>query len=224
MSGVSSNEPGALILKGRKILLEYLLYIQIKMDTKLIDEDEIQAILDTWYGLEGIQIARHELTPQKPIIESELIFNVNTKLTKTTQPVFFVRTDITKGESDLFRFIKERVRATNEYFHFFPTYFEYERLQLVWNQVTFVVCQEGITNWEQARDHIFTFLNWSAALSNDTGLDYTEDEQMDAIFYTLLTCFKKFGEVVKKEKLYYVRPMKEIPMESSSDGQLRLII
>lgn len=55
--------PGGLTVEGRRMLLEYLLFTQQKMNTNLISEEEIEAVLQAWYETDGIRVYRDELEP-----------------------------------------------------------------------------------------------------------------------------------------------------------------
>ena len=65
---------GGLTVEGRRMLLEYLLYIQQEMNTSLISEEEIEAVLQGWYDTDGIRVYRDELEPIHHACLGELVF------------------------------------------------------------------------------------------------------------------------------------------------------
>ncbi|HHB3508943.1 TPA: phosphoadenosine phosphosulfate reductase, partial [Bacillus cereus] len=66
--------PGGLTVEGRRMLLEYLLFTQQKMNTSLISEEEIEAVLQAWYETDGIRVYRDELEPIHHAYLGELVF------------------------------------------------------------------------------------------------------------------------------------------------------
>ncbi|QWI47017.1 phosphoadenosine phosphosulfate reductase family protein [Bacillus mycoides] len=145
--------PGGLTVEGRRMLLEYLLFTQQEMNTTLISEEEIEAILQAWYDTDGIRVYRDELEPIHHVLLGELVFKpdctINEEKTTSPFPVFFVEIAIHLGKQDLFRWIKERQRITQQSFFFFPSNYSNEAAKLTWNKLTFVVSRADIT---EARD------------------------------------------------------------------------
>ena len=66
--------PGGLTVEGRRMLLEYLLFTQQEMNTSLISEEEIEAVLQAWYETDGIRVYRDELVPVHHAYLGELVF------------------------------------------------------------------------------------------------------------------------------------------------------
>ncbi|WP_038357421.1 hypothetical protein, partial [Bacillus anthracis] len=146
--------PGGLTVKGRRMLLEYLLFTQQEMNTILISEEEIEAILQAWYETDGIRVYRDELEPVYHAYLGELVFKpdctINEEKTTSPFPVFFVEIDIHLGKQELFRWIKERQRITHRSFFFFPSNYSNEVAKLTWNKLTFVVSRVDVTEARNA--------------------------------------------------------------------------
>lgn len=145
--------PGGLTVEGRRMLLEYLLYIQQEMNTSLISEEEIEAVLQGWYDTDGIRVYRDELEPIHHACLGELVFKpdctINEEKTTSPFPVFFVEIDVHLGKQEIFRWMKERQKVTQQSFFFFPSNYSNDSTKLTWNKLTFVVSRFDIT---EARD------------------------------------------------------------------------
>ncbi|MFK4321980.1 hypothetical protein ABH946_004731 [Bacillus sp. RC145] len=133
---------------------------QQEMNTSLISEEEIEAVLQAWYETDGIRVYRDELEPIHHACLGELVFKpactINEEKTTSPFPVFFVEIDIHLGKQDLFRCIKERQRITQQSFFFFPSNYSNEAVKLTWNKLTFVVSRADITD---ARERFTDQLN-----------------------------------------------------------------
>ncbi|TCJ78407.1 UNVERIFIED_ORG: HEPN domain-containing protein [Bacillus cereus] len=94
--------PGGLTIEGRRMLLEYLFFTQQEMNTSLISEEEIEAVLQTWYETDGIRVYRDELEPIHHAYLGELVFKpdctINEEKTTSPFPVFFVGIDVHLGK------------------------------------------------------------------------------------------------------------------------------
>uniref|UniRef100_UPI00266FF47C hypothetical protein n=1 Tax=Acinetobacter baumannii TaxID=470 RepID=UPI00266FF47C len=77
--------PGGLTVKGRRMLLEYLLFTQQEMNTILISEEEIEAILQAWYETDGIRVYRDELEPVYHAYLGELVFKPDCTIMRKKQ-------------------------------------------------------------------------------------------------------------------------------------------
>lgn len=156
--------PGAMTFEGRKVLLEYLLYIQQQTGYTLISEEEIQSILDCWKELEGIVVEREDLIPQTFDYDGELIYlptkRINDRLTKTPNPIFYVDIDMNMGEGELYTFLKERQRETQKSLFFFPKSRDFSDEEVVWNQVSFVVCRNSVQTQLEAYELVYRWLGW----------------------------------------------------------------
>ncbi|GAB6463071.1 hypothetical protein bcgnr5390_65280 [Bacillus luti] len=145
--------PGGLTVEGRRMLLEYLLFTQQKMNTSLISEEEIEAVLQAWYETDGIRVYRDELEPIHHAYLGELVFKpdctINEEKTTSPFPVFFVEIDVHLGKQEIFRWMKERQKVTQQSFFFFPSNYSNDSAKLTWNKLTFVVSRFDIT---EARD------------------------------------------------------------------------
>ncbi|WP_066412813.1 hypothetical protein [Sutcliffiella cohnii] len=214
--------PGAMTVEGRRILLEYLLFIQERTNYQLIHEFEIKAILDCWKELDGIEIKRGELIPQEFPYDGELIFlpnkTVNKKLTKNPNPVFYVKIDMNMEEGELYEFLKQRQQMTKQSFFFFPASIDFKDNMLVYNQVTFVIAKEGIRESIDAYTEIFKWLGWQYG-------SFTEKTKKAAINHLMLSAIGD-GLISKqkrkeKEELRLI-PKVEIPLVESDSGQFTL--
>jgi len=162
--------PGAITVEGRKILLEYLLYIQEKTGYTLIEEDEIQAILECWMD-DGITVERTQIQPQPPDYDGPLVFRpdgkINTKETQTPYPMFKVTIEFKLEESELIAFLKERQIVTGKNLFYFPDYHEFEDPGIVYNKATFIVCQKDITTQSEANLYVYDWLGWGEVFPHD---------------------------------------------------------
>lgn len=216
--------PGGMTVQGRRILLEYLLFIQEQTGYQLIHEYEIEAILNCWKETDGIVVARNELVPTEFSYDGELIFlpdkKVNKKLTQNPNPVFYVNIDLKMEEGELYEFLKERQQVTGKSYFFFPNTFDIKEKTLVWNQVSFVVCSEGITTSLQAHEDVFEWLGWVYG-------SFTEKTHKAAINHLMLSAI---GEGVlnklkeDKKKALSMIPKVEIPLVEQDNGQFSLAI
>lgn len=196
--------PGGLTVEGRRILLEYLLYTQQQMNTSLISEEEIEAVLQGWYDTDGIRVYRDELEPIHHACLGELVFKpdctINEEKTTSPFPVFFVETDIHLGKQDLFRWINERQRITQRSFFFFPSNYSSDSAKLTWNKLTFVVSRMDITN---ARDAERVARTW---LGMDMYHGKTEKQQKQLLIQLLIQAMQDKPLFEKEEsstKLLY---------------------
>ncbi|NRD80858.1 phosphoadenosine phosphosulfate reductase family protein [Bacillus sp. BRMEA1] len=216
--------PGAMTVEGRRILLQYLLFIQEQTGYKLITEYEILAILDCWKETDGIIVSRNELVPTEFSYDGELIFlpnkKVNRKLTKNPNPIFYVNIDLKMDEGELYEFLKERQQSTGKSYFFFPNTFEIKEHTLVWNQVSFVVCSKGIETSIQAHEAVFEWLGWVYG-------SFTEKTHKAALNHLLLSALGE-GVVNKlkeeKKKALSMLPKVEVPLLEQENGQFSLAI
>lgn len=216
--------PGGMTVQGRRILLEYLLFIQEQTGYQLIHEWEIEAILDCWKDTDGIVVARNELLHTEFSYDGELIFlpdkKVNKKLTQNPNPVFYVNIDLKMEEGELYEFLKERQQATGKSYFFFPNTFDIKEHTLVWNQVSFVVCSEGIITSLQAHEAVFEWLGWVYG-------SFTEKTHKAAINHLMLSAIGE-GLLNKlkedKKKALSMIPKVEIPLVEQDNGQFSLAI
>ncbi|PGT83248.1 hypothetical protein COD11_13005 [Bacillus sp. AFS040349] len=216
--------PGALTVEGRRILLEYLLFIQEKTGYELIKDYEIDAILECWKDTDGISVNRQELKPTEFSYDGEVIFlpnkRINKKLTKNPNSVFYVDIDLKMEEGELFEFFKERQQATGKSYFFFPKTFEVKEKTMVWNQVSIVVCREGIEDSQQAHEAVYEWLGWVYGSFNEKTREAALKHLMlSAIGEGLLS---KIEEDKKKAKSAV--PKVEIPLVEHDNGQFSLAI
>lgn len=160
-------DPGGFTIEARKILLEYLLYIQDKSQEILIEEEEVEAILQAWIDTDGYEVKREDLRNQ-PFnydgpIECDPQGNVRMKKKEKDgnhYPLFYVDIELNKGEDDLIVFLKNRTSITGRSIFCFPSYEEYEKEGVVWNKATFIVCNEDVKTAEQASIYVWRWLGW----------------------------------------------------------------
>lgn len=206
--------PGAMTVMGRRILLEYLLYIQLQTGYTLIREHEIDAILHFWYEVDGISVSREELSPAPFDYDGELIFlpnkEINEKLTRNPNPVFYITVDLNMEEATLFEFLKGRQQVTGKSYFFFPASFEINQYKVVWNQSTFVVCGRGITTNIEASEEVYKWLGWSYG-------SFTEKTKKVAINYLILSALRD-GWTSSQEEEKKTFP---IPDDSNLFGQTK---
>lgn len=157
--------PGALSIEGRKILLEYLLYIQEQSGYTLIEEDEIKAILDSWIETDGVQVTRQEISPKKYTYDGEVVvlpdMTLNKAKTKNSNPIFYVEVDFNLGEGKLYQLLKERQQVTHKNYFCFPSSYDNVDYQIVWNKAKFIVCSKDIQTSNHAHEEIFRWLGWN---------------------------------------------------------------
>jgi DNA sulfur modification protein DndC len=213
--------PGGMTFEGRKILLEYLLFIQERDGHSLISEDEIQAILDAWEDTEGIRITRSEIQPGDFHYDGQLVFlpnkRVNKKETKNTNKVFYVTVELNKEENELYRFFKNRQKHNRTSIFFFPDCQEFKDKKLVWNKATFVVCKEGITTQLDAAEYVYKWLGWAYG-------SFTEETNAAAINFLILSALSEGFREQNKKLNHADETVAHFPVINSEDGQLAFAI
>jgi DNA sulfur modification protein DndC len=204
-------EPGGLTQEGRRLLLEYLLYIQEETGFSLIAEEEIQAILEAWEELDGIQVARHDLIPRPFAYDGPLVFRkdktVNEKETRTPNPIFYVTIDLGMEEQTLYAHLRERQRVMQKSLFFFPQAQDFEEERVVWNSATFVVCHPDIETQAEANAYVYRWLGWEYGM-------FTEQTKRYAINYLILSALRE-GVTT--------RP-KPLSLLESKEGQLEFVL
>lgn len=215
-----SYSPGGMTLEGRRILLEYLLYIQKRDEQNLIEESEVQAILDAWEDTDGVSISRSELMPRDFQYDGALVFlpnkSVNRKETKNPNKVFYITVELNKEEDELYAFIKNRQHINQSNFFFFPASQEFKEYKVVWNKVNFVICKEGIDSKMAAAELIYRWLGWEYGA-------FTEETKQAAINHLILSALSE-GFSKKNKKLSNEVVIEPLPLSHNSDGQLSFAI
>ncbi|PEW74094.1 hypothetical protein CN424_21415 [Bacillus cereus] len=180
--------PGGLTIEGRRMLLEYLLFTQQEMNTSLISEEEIEAVLQAWYETDGIRVYRDELEPIHHAYLGELVFKpdctINEEKTTSPFPVFFVEIDVHLGKQEIFRWMKERQKVTQQSFFFFPSIYSNDSAKLTWNKLTFVISRFDIT---EARDAERIVRQW---LGMDMYHGKKEDQHKQMLIQLLIQSIK----------------------------------
>lgn len=215
-------DPGGFTVEARKILLEYLLYVQEKVGELLIEEEEILAILQAWKNTDDISIERDELVPKPFKFDGTIAFDSEGKMKKTNNPnsIFFIKVDMNMVEDDLVLFLKERQRITKQSLFCFPGFQEFKNEKLVWNTATFVVCREEIQTEQAAKELVWDWL-WSKKPSENSMKFALRFLIANAIGVTLT---KKYEVIEERESS--IRTVKEvannIPLYETEAGQLSL--
>lgn len=217
-----SYAPGGMTLEGRRLLLEHLLFIQERDGHSLISEEEIIAVLRAWEETEGIRIDRTDILPKAMKYDGELVFLpnkiVNKKATKNSNEVFFITIELNKEEKELYTFLKNRQRVNHTSLFFFPDCIEFKDMKLVWNSVTFVVCQKGITTKSDATELVHQWLGWRYG-------SFTEEAQKAAINYLILSALSEgLTERNQKLKNSAIANLAPLPVTDNGAGQLAFAI
>ncbi|PEW49331.1 hypothetical protein COL27_03485 [Bacillus sp. AFS075960] len=185
--------PGGLTIEGRRMLLEYLLFTQQEMNTSLISEEEIEAVLQAWYETDGIRVYRDKLEPIHHAYLGELVFKpdctINEEKTTSPFPVFFVGIDVHLGKQEIFRWMKERQKVTQQSFFFSPSNYSNDSAKLTWNKLTFVISRFDIT---EGRDAERIVRQW---LGMDMYHGKKEDQHKQMLIQLLI-------QSIKNEPLY----------------------
>lgn len=199
----TSYEPGAFTVTARRILLEYLLYIQEMTQEKLIGEDEVLAILGAWEE-EGFFVSRDELVPQVFLYDGPVEFSkdrqLNTKATRNPNPVFQIPIYLKMGESELIEFLKEREIMTGEFIHYFPDFEEHDEAKIVYNKATFIVCNEYVSTEAEALEYVTNYFLGqgfgSEKTSNDRSIKATAN-------FLLIAAIREAMEYRKEQQKFF---------------------
>lgn len=185
--------PGGFTVEARKILLEYLLYVQQQIQEELISEEEIMAILAAWKDTDGVIVMRDELKPIHYGSLGSLVFlpdcTINQKETTTSLPVFYVDINIRLPKKEVFRWVKKRQRETGKSYFFFPANYANDKTNLTWNTLRFVVCELGVYKQKDAERVIQAWLG-------SYPKHYLSDETMQKIITSV------FVRALKKEAIF----------------------
>jgi DNA sulfur modification protein DndC len=213
--------PGGMTFEGRKILLEYLLFIQERDGLSLITEEEIQSILDAWEDTEGIIISRSEIKPRDFRYDGQLVFlpdkTINKKETKNSNKVFYVTIELNMEESELYRFFKNRQKVNQKSIFFFPDCQEFKDKNLVGNKATFVVCKEGISTQEAAAEYIYKWLGWEYG-------SFTKETKAAAINFLIMSALSSAYSKKNKNLLNANTRIEPVSVVQIENGQLAFAI
>jgi len=181
-------EPGGMTLEERRLLPEYLLYIQETTQFSLIGEEEIEAILQAWRELDGVEVMRDELIPRPFHYDGPLVFrkdmSVNREKTRTKNPVFFVTIDLGMEEQALYAYMRGRQQVTKRSLFFFPKAQVFENERVVWNSATFVVCGDDVRTKTDAYALVYHWLGWEYG-------SFTEQTKRNAINSLILSALRE---------------------------------
>lgn len=183
-------DPGGFTVEARKILLEYLLYIQVKVGEPLIQEEEVKSIVAAWQQTDEIIIQYEDLKPKEFQFDGTISYDAegNIKKTDNPYPVFYIDVEMNMSDDELIQYLKDRQRQTGRSLFCFPSYQEFENEKLVWNKATFVVCYTNIETEEKARELVWSWLGWTE--------ESTEETQNVSIRYLFTSAL---GEALEKK-------------------------
>ena len=160
-AGKTHYEPGGFTFELRLMLLQKLLYAQEKVGYTLIEQEELNAILNTWKE-EGYHFTEEDIRPVNHQYDGPVVLkpdgSINKKETKNPNPIFFVSYEFKLGETELIDYFKERQRITGRSFYCFFDNKDFEKNRVTFNYLKFVVCQEGINTQQEADELIFKWL------------------------------------------------------------------
>lgn len=139
---------GSLTFDCRKLLLEHLLYLEQITGLKLIEHEEIQAIIDVWRE-EGYNI--HRVQPKEFIYDGAVVFdnkfNENMKETNNPNPQFWITREFSMGRDEVIEYITKRQKVTGKSYYYNLSHQDFgEEESFVYNTAVFLVCQAGITS------------------------------------------------------------------------------
>lgn len=216
-------DPGGFTVEARRILLEFLLYIQEQMNEPLIEEEEIQAILAAWENTDGIIVKREELVPQPFKFDGTISFDAKGKMKKTDNPnpIFFIKVEMNMSEDELILYLKERQQITSQSLFCFPSYQEFDNEKLVWNTASFVVCRDDIQSKEEARDIVYDWLGWTdkqTETSRNISLRFMFANAIGETLTKRNVAELKAEQSIQSEKIFNI----EIPLSESKNGQLTI--
>lgn len=218
-------DPGGFTVEARKILLEYLLYVQEKVGEQLIEEEEVKAIVEAWELTDGISFNYKDLKPKEFQYDGTISFDPEGKLKKTDNPypLFFIEVDMNMSEDELIYYLKERQRKTKYSLFCFPSYQEYKNEKLVWNKATFVVCRSNIQTEEQATELVWKWLGWKWQGSADNSTEETENIFFRYLFTSSIgEALNKKYKRLEKQKVKQVH-YEPIELTEEENGQLALL-
>ncbi len=213
--------PGGMTVEARRILTEYLMYIQQETGMLLLTQEDLAMITDCWRDTDGVDIWVEDLIPTKPSYDGEVIFlpnkRINRKETQNRAPVHYVTIDLKLGAAELHQFMKDRRQATGKSIFFFPSARDFSSEQLVWNNATFVVCSEHITSSMEAHEYVCKWLGWSYQ-------QFTDQTKEMAIRHLILSALGEGIEQQHKRQLAQQNPVENIVVVEQDGGQFSLVI
>lgn len=154
-------EPGGFTFELRLKLLQKLLFTQEKVGYKLIENEELNAVLNTWED-EGYLFSMEDIKPINHQYDGQVVLkkdgSINKKETKNENEIFFVTYQFKMGEKEMIDYVKERQKITGKSFYCFFGHKEYEEERLVYNSLKVVVCKDGINTQREANQRVFEWL------------------------------------------------------------------
>ncbi|WP_026801306.1 phosphoadenosine phosphosulfate reductase family protein [Pontibacillus halophilus] len=157
--------PGAMTIEARKRMLEYLLWIEEMTGMKLIEDDELQAIYNTWKE-DGYDIGPADIKPVRHVHREKLILkkdgSINDYMTTVTSfPIFYVNIQTKMNISEMVTYIHDKSRETGMHYPYLQQALDYEEHSLVYNEYIFIVCTSHATTQEEAEQLIYSWLDWT---------------------------------------------------------------
>lgn len=156
--------PGAMTIEARKRMLEYLLWVQERTGYCLIEEDELQAIYETWKE-DGYLVTEADITPAPYSHKEKLVMRkdgtINEYVSNVTSfPIFYVKVQTHMDHHETIGYIRDKARATGQYFPCLQQTLDYEEENLAFTELIFVVCSPFASTHQEAKHSVFSWLDW----------------------------------------------------------------
>lgn len=155
--------PGALTIEARKRLLSYLLWTQQQVKRTLIEQDEINAILQTWEE-DGYHVHPEDITPNRYRHVERLVLRkdgtINEKQTTVKSfPIYYVKIQTAMSESVFVTYIQNKVKETGDFIPYLSRALDEEDYLTV-NEYIFIVCTPFASSEREAEHYVLSWLGW----------------------------------------------------------------
>lgn len=162
--------PGGFTIEARKRMLEYLLWTQNKIGEELIEDEELQAIYQTWKE-DGYNIDPKDVIPNRYKHDEKLILlpdgSVNEKeSTVKSFPLFYVKVQTQYNDSEFVTYVQNKVKETNKSIHYFSKSMDSQKHQMAFNEYMFIVCSPFANNQQQAEHYVYSWLDWTDSFNS----------------------------------------------------------
>jgi DNA sulfur modification protein DndC len=198
--------PGGLTVEARRLLLEYLLYIQEQIGTCLIDEEEVQAIIEQWADTDGYIVQRNDLVPlpfysyDGPLVY-KMDKQVNQAETMCKSEVFEIEWGFPMEAPELYAFLSKKKAMTGRSIFYFPSVVDEPNLheynpifpkedKIIYNKVRFLICEPSVKNQNDALRYLIRWLGW-----NQRGM-----KGQDAEVFSSILLFRLMDDCIAKTK------------------------
>ncbi|MBF0706724.1 phosphoadenosine phosphosulfate reductase family protein (plasmid) [Alkalihalobacillus hwajinpoensis] len=163
--------PGGFTIEARKRMLEYLLWTQNKIGEELIEDEELQAIYQTWKE-DGYDIDPKDVIPNRYKHDEKLILlpdgSVNEKeSTVTSFPLFYVQVQTQFNDFEFVTYVQNKVKETNKSIHYFSKSMDCQEHQMAFNEYTFIVCSPFANTLQEAEHYVYSWLDWKDNFNSD---------------------------------------------------------